>query len=159
MRALMGWDPFRHGWDPLRHIFPITGLAHIGQSEFTPQFEVKETRDSYIFKADLPGVNDEDVDISMTGNRLTISGSRESEQRDEGDNYFVFERSSGTFSRSFTLPEGVDTDQVKADLRRGVLTVEVPKKPENQPKKISLRGVVDRVKGALGSESKDKPSS
>jgi HSP20 family protein len=159
MRALMGWDPFRHGWDPLRHIFPFTGLAHIGQSEFTPQFEVKETRDSYIFKADLPGVNDEDVDISMTGNRLTISGSREQEQRNEGDNYFVFERSSGTFSRSFTLPEGVDTDQVKADLRRGVLTVEVPKKPENQPKKISLRGVVDRVKGALGSESKDKPSS
>ncbi len=75
----------------------------------------------------------------MTANRLTISGHREEERRDDDDHYFACERHYGSFSRSFTLPEGVDTEGVQAELKDGVLSVVIPKKPETQPKRISLR--------------------
>jgi len=131
MQELMRWDPFREmsrrlGGDDL------TG--------FVPNFDVKETKDAYIFKADLPGVKEGDTEISVTGNRLTISGQRQEEKKDEGDQYYAYERSYGSFSRSFTLPEGVDVDQVRAELKDGVLNVVVPKRPEVQPKKIPLKG-------------------
>ena len=99
---------------------------------------MKETKDAYLFKADLPGVKDEDLDISLTGNRLTVSGHREEEKRDEGDRYYAFERSYGTFSRSFTLPEGVDTEHANAELKDGVLTISLSKRPEVKPKKIEV---------------------
>ena len=127
MRDMMRWDPFAE-------------LGTLGERElaFAPSFEVKETKDAYLFKADLPGVKDEDLDISLTGNRLTVSGHREEEKRDEGDRYYAFERSSGTFSRSFTLPEGVDTEHANAELKDGVLTISLSKRPEVKPKKIEV---------------------
>jgi HSP20 family protein len=70
---------------------------------------------------------------------LTISGQREEEKKDEGDRYFAYERSYGTFSRSFTLPEGADTEHVRAELKDGVLTIVVPKKPEVQPRRIDVQ--------------------
>jgi HSP20 family protein len=107
---------------------------------FVPSFEVKETKDSYLFKADLPGVKESDLDISVTGNRLTISGERQQEKKDEGDTFYAYERSYGSFSRSFTLPEGIDVDHINGELRDGVLNVVVPKKPEVQPKRVLLKG-------------------
>ena len=79
-----------------------------------------------------------DVEVSLTGNRITISGQRREEKRTENERYYAFERSYGNFSRSFTLPEGVNQEDVQAELRDGVLTVTVAKKPEVQPKRISL---------------------
>ena len=101
-------------------------------------FEVKETKDSYLFKADVPGIKQGDIDVSLTGNRLTIAGKREAEKEDKGDAYYAYERSYGSFSRSFTLPEGVNTAAIVADLRDGVLSVVLPKKAEAQPKKIAI---------------------
>ncbi len=152
----MGWDPFEMmremlGWDPFRQMSRLR--AREGQLGFAPQFEVKETRDGYLFRADLPGVDEKNLDITLTGNRLTVSGHREEEKRDENDTYFTYERSYGNFSRSFTLPEGVDGDRIQADLKNGVLTLLLPKLPEHQPKKISLRGMADKVKGVF---DKDK---
>src|SRR5438067_857911 len=135
------WDPFEMMDDMLRWD-PFQLLGRSGYAEgltFTPSFEVKETNDSYLFKCDLPGVKEDDLDISLTGNRLTVSGKREDEKRDEGDQYYCYERSFGSFSRSFSLPDGVDADHVRADLKSGVLTIAVPKKPEVQPKRISLK--------------------
>jgi len=86
-----------------------------------------------------PGVREEDLDISLTGNRLTVSGKREEEHREEDDRYYAYERSYGSFSRSFTLPEGGDVDHARADLSNGVLTVTLPKRPEVQPKKIEVK--------------------
>lgn len=134
-------DPFELvrnvlGWDPFREISRITG----GEMTFHPTFEIRETKDSYVFKADLPGVKQDDLDVSLTGNRLTISGQREQEKRDEGDQYFTTERVYGSFARTFTLPDGIDSEHVKAELKDGVLTVAVPKKPEVQPKRISVSG-------------------
>ena len=123
-------------WDPFAEMVP----AQLDQqlAGFVPSFEIKETHDAYIFKADLPGVDEADVDISLAGNRLTISGRREAESRDDNDRYYAYERVYGSFSRSFTLPEQIDTDRVTAALDNGVLTVSVPKRPEAQPKKIAV---------------------
>jgi HSP20 family protein len=93
-----------------------------------------------VFKADLPGMKEKDVEVSFTGNRLTLSGKREEEKREEKDNYFACERSSGSFSRSFTLPMGTDSHKATADLKEGVLTITVPKKAEVKPQKIPVNG-------------------
>lgn len=82
----------------------------------------------------------------MTGNRLTIAGQRHEEQREEGERYYTYERSYGSFSRSFTLPEGIDSENVQGELKDGVLTVSVSKKPEVQPKRIPLKGAVEGPK-------------
>jgi len=145
-----GWDPWRImremlTWDPFREMSgagvpSLGGLleGRQGMVGFVPTFEVKETKDAYIFKADLPGVKQDDLEISLTGNRLTINGKREYEERNEGETYHAFERAFGTFTRSFTLPEGADVDNVRADLKDGVLALVLPKKPEVQPKKIEI---------------------
>ncbi len=106
---------------------------------FSPAFEVKETRDGFLFKADLPGVKQEEVEITCVGNRLNVRGKREAEREEKGDTYYAYERSYGSFSRSFTLPAGADLEHVKAELKDGVLTIALPKKPEMQPRKISIQ--------------------
>jgi HSP20 family protein len=130
-------DPFEAMRD-LLNLEGFTGGGLVGGGTFLAPFEVKETKDSYIFKADLPGVKEDDLEVSVTGNRLTISGKREAEQKEEKERYFAYERSYGTFSRSFTLPDGADTEHIQADLRNGVLNVVLPKKPEVQPKKVTV---------------------
>ena len=142
-----GWDPFdimreMLSMDPLRqlgHLGPLGG----GMQQFMPQFEVRETNDRYLFKADLPGVKDDDLEISVDESRLTVSGRREMEQADENDRYYAFERAYGSFTRTFTLPSGIDPDKVTADLKDGVLMIEIPKAPEHQPRKISVKGGTD----------------
>jgi len=127
MRNFMRWDPFRD------LEFPEV------QSAYLPSFDIKETTQGYVFIADLPGVKLEDLDINLTGNRLTITGKRESEERREGENFYANERSFGSFSRTFSLPEGVDANGVSAELKNGVLNLTVPKVPEIQPKKIAVQ--------------------
>jgi HSP20 family protein len=119
-----------------------------GQDEgrFVPSFEVKENKDSYLFKADLPGVKEEDLDISLVSHRLTISGKREAEKREEGETWYAYEREYGSFTRSFTLPEGVDPEHVRAELKNGVLHLVIPKKPEVQPRKIQVGGGEKKLK-------------
>jgi len=135
-------DPFRImremlRWDPYREIDATFG----GQERaFAPTFEVKETKDAYVFRADLPGVKDSDLEISLTGNRLQVSGRREQERQDQGETFYASERSYGSFTRAFTLPDGIDGENVTADLKDGVLTLSVPKKPEVQPRKVAVNG-------------------
>jgi HSP20 family protein len=138
MRDLSTWDSFQRTLGPR-------------QDEFMPNFEVRETPDSYEFKADLPGVKEEDVEISVTGNRLTISGQRQQEGRLEGETYYAVERSYGSFSRTFTLPEGCDLEHVKAELKGGVLTLVVPKKEASKPRRISLQGLKEGIKESVES--------
>lgn len=130
LRDMMRWDPFRE----MTPLFPREGREIM----FIPDVDVKETPEAYVFKADLPGIAEKDLEISLTGSRLTLSGKREEERREEKDTYFACERSYGSFTRSFTLPAGVDTERTRAELKDGVLTISVPKKPEVQPKKIPV---------------------
>jgi HSP20 family protein len=99
---------------------------------------VRKEKEAFTIKADLPGIKEDDVDISITGNRLTVSGKREEETVDESDSYYCRERSHGSFSRSFTLPDTVNAEQIQADMQDGVRNLRVPKSPESQPKKIPL---------------------
>lgn len=141
------WDPFRVmdallRWDPFRDEF---GAPASWSGGYIPRFDVKETKDAYVLKADLPGVKDEEVDVSLSSNMLTISGKKEEEHREEGEQYYAMERTYGSFSRSFSLPDSVDSEHVTAELKDGVLTVNVPKRPEAQPKKIQI-GKSDEAK-------------
>jgi HSP20 family protein len=134
------WEPFRMmrdlmGWDPFREMVP----AFPQVPTFMPSFDVKETPDRYVFKADVPGIKDADLQVSLTGNRLTISGKRDEEHKEEKDTYYAWERTYGNFTRSFTLPEGIDTASVTADLTNGVLTIHIKKTPEAQPKQIPIQ--------------------
>ena len=134
MRQLLSWDPFQEMVPRVWRGMEERGMA------FVPAFDVRETKDGYVFKADLPGFKEQDIDINLTGNRLTISGKREAEKVEDNDRYYASERTYGTFTRVFTLPEGVNTDQCHADLKEGVLNIHIPKSPETQPKRIQLGG-------------------
>ncbi|MGV3622405.1 MAG: Hsp20/alpha crystallin family protein [Archangium sp.] len=135
------WDPFEVmqqmlRWDPLLGVSSASpGLA------YAPPFEVRETKDAFVFKADLPGLREEDLDISVTNNRVTVSGQRQVETSDEGDTWYTRERSYGAFSRTFSLPEGADADHAEAELKHGVLSVVVPKKAEAKPRRLTLKGL------------------
>jgi HSP20 family protein len=134
------WDPARlfnelFTWgDPFRAMAPFAEATFA----FNPAFEVKETPESFLFKADLPGMKESDVEIALAGDRLVIKGKREEEKRDEGTTYYAFERSFGSFTRTFTLPSNVDVDKAKAELKDGVLTLNIPKKPESKPRTIAV---------------------
>jgi HSP20 family protein len=134
MRELMNWDPFRE----------MTPFASTGSAEFMPTFEIKESNDAFIFKGDVPGVKESDLEITLTGNRLNVSGKREAEKQEENERYYAYERSYGSFTRSFTLPDGVDTNSVHADLKDGVLMLTVRKLPEAQPKRIAVQSVAKK---------------
>ncbi|HVE82834.1 MAG TPA: Hsp20/alpha crystallin family protein [Myxococcales bacterium] len=135
------WEPFRQMrqwlWDPFAGMEELP--AYELQGTFMPAFEVKEIKDSYVFKADMPGIKEADLDISFTGDRLTVSGKREMEHKEEKETYYAYERSYGSFTRSFTLPADVNAGLAKAELKDGVLTILLPKTPEALPRKIEVK--------------------
>jgi HSP20 family protein len=130
-------DPFRM----VREMFqdPFGGSGLLAENVFRPNLDVTETNDAFVINADLPGVGEEEVDVSVTGNRLTVSGRREAEEVQEGDRYVAIERTYGTFSRSFVLPDSADVDHIQAELTNGVLRIKVPKRGEMQGRKISIQ--------------------
>ena len=89
-------------------------------------------------KADLPDVQEKDIDVRMENNTLTIRGERKFSNEVQDDNYLRVERAFGTFSRSFSLPNTVNTEAIKADYRNGVLSVSMPKREETKPKQIKI---------------------
>jgi HSP20 family protein len=100
---------------------------------------VKETVDSFVVKADLPGVSEADLDINVHNNVLSVSGARQSEERKDGESYALYERQFGSFSRSFSLPDMADGERIEAKLEAGVLTLTIAKKAEAKPRKIALK--------------------
>lgn len=138
------WDPFRMmremlRWDPFRS----TGLGMLPQLErdmWMPHFEVRENDNAIRILVDLPGVTRDDLELSVSGNRLTISGQREAEHRSKDESVHTWERQFGQFTRSFTLPDNVDLDHVTSDLREGVLTVVAPLKAGARSRKIEIGG-------------------
>ena len=115
-------------WDPL-----VTRAR-----TFSPAFEVKETQDAYVVKADLPGVTDENLDIAVHDSVLTVSGRRTAEDFKDDEAYSLYERRFGEFSRSFSLPETADGERIAAKLDAGVLTLTIAKKATAKPRKIAI---------------------
>jgi len=128
MRDLLRWDPFQE----MRPLYSGDVAA------YAPAFEIKETADGFVFKADLPGVREQDVEVTTTGNRLTVSGKRETEKEAKDETYYAWERSYGSFTRAFTLPEEADIAHVKAELKSGELTIAIPKKAAAVAKRIPV---------------------
>ena len=141
--ALTEWNPMRAmremlRWDPFREMAPMFPNMSFEGLEWNPSFDVTETKDAYVFKADVPGVKKENLEITTTGNRIQVSGKRESEVEKKTDAVYTYERQYGTFSRSFTLPDGADVEHAKSDLKDGVLTLVIPKLVAAQAKKIPI---------------------
>lgn len=131
-------DPFQLVRDML--IEPFRALTGGREATWNPGFEIRETDDAFVFRADMPGLRNEDIDISMIGNQLMISGKREQEQQQDEGRYHTYERAYGSFARVFALPDSVDVDNIRAELSNGVLTLSVPKKPGSaqQRRKIQV---------------------
>lgn len=107
-------------------------------SDWTPAVDVKEEEAQFLIRADLPGIDPEDIELHIEKGMLSIRGERENETRDEHDGFKRVERMCGSFYRRFSLPDNVDTDNIKADSRHGVLEIIIPKKDVEQPRKITV---------------------
>jgi HSP20 family protein len=108
--------------------WPTGRLAEM--KEVAPSCDMYEEGNELVVKADLPGVKKEDIKVDVSGNMITISGEKKKEEKSEQEGYYRFERSYGSFYRRFDLPEGLDTDKVKAHYEDGVLEVRIPKTEE-----------------------------
>ena len=144
MRSLTRWEPFRGVstlQDQINRVFEglTTGAGNDSAlSTWSPAVDIYETEHELVVKADLPDVNEKDLDIRVENNVLTIRGERKFENSVSEGNYLRIERACGAFSRSFSLPNTVDPDAIKAEYRNGVLTVHVPKREEAKPKQIKV---------------------
>ena len=105
---------------------------------WVPPMDLVETADHYVLRADLPGLSDDDVNVQLEDNVLTISGERRIEHAHEQEGYYRLERAFGAFSRSLTLPDGVDASGVQAQFERGVLEIRVPKPEQKKPKTVQI---------------------
>ena len=103
-----------------------------------PTVDISETENGFEIRAELPGVSESDVNVSVTDNRLTIKGEKHQAEETDGKNYHRVERRYGSFQRSFTLPRHVETDGIKAGFADGVLTLEIPKAEVAKPTEIPI---------------------
>ena len=103
-----------------------------------PAMDLLETDDEFVLRADLPGMTEDDVSIELEDNVLTVSGERKAEHEEKGEGFYRVERAFGSFSRSLTLPQGVDPEAVNAGFEKGVLEVRVPKPEQRKPRKITI---------------------
>lgn len=103
-----------------------------------PAMDLVETGDNLVLRADLPGMTDDDIDLEVKDNVLTLSGERSSENEEKGEGFHRVERSFGRFQRSLTLPRGVDADKVSAQFENGVLEVRIPKPEEAKPTRVEI---------------------
>lgn len=144
MRLFRREYPVRTLRDELDRLFEdffgeTTGERKSSLARWTPRADVKEDEKAFYLKADLPGMKKDDIDISVEGNQLVISGERSFSKEEKKEDYHFVERSYGSFYRAFTLPGSVDVEGITADYDNGVLQVELPKKEEVKPKKVSIK--------------------
>jgi len=119
-----------------------------GGRRWTPPMDLLETESHFVLRADLPGMTESDVAIELEDNVLTVSGERKTEHEDKREGFYRVERSFGRFSRSLTLPKGIDPEAVTARFENGVLEVRVPKPEERKPRKIAI-GIGDDEQQAI----------
>jgi HSP20 family protein len=105
-----------------------------------PAMDLVESDDHFVLRADLPGMGEDDIKIEFEDRTLTVSGERKAEHESKGEGYYRVERAFGSFSRSLTLPEGVDAESVTASFDRGVLEVRIPKPEQRKPRRIEIGG-------------------
>jgi HSP20 family protein len=160
--ALIRWEPAReissiqNEMNRLFNTFFDTPTANGGTSparRWVPAMDLVEAENEFVLKADLPGLSEENVSIEVEDNVLTISGERKAEHEERKEAYYRVERAFGRFSRSLTLPEGIDPEAVKASFEHGVLEVRVPKPEAKKPRKVAISVGGGEPKTIEGSET------
>jgi HSP20 family protein len=137
MALLMKPEPFSSEVNRLFDTLFETSAVNRAQ-RWAPAMDLVEAEDHFLLKADLPGLAEEDVAIEVQDNVLTISGERKAEHERKEKGFYRLERSFGRFSRSLTLPEGVNADGISAKFDKGVLEVSIPKPEERKPRRITI---------------------
>ena len=142
--ALVRWDPARE-LDTLQSDVNRLFDGFFGRSaspssgrRWIPAMDLIETDDHLVLRADLPGLDREDIDIQVKDDVLTVAGERKTEQEEKGEGFHRVERAFGRFSRSLDLPRGIAADEVDATFDRGVLEVRIPKPEERKPTRIEI---------------------
>jgi HSP20 family protein len=152
-------------WEPLREInslqsemnrlfntvfdTPSNGSGNVLR-RWMPAMDLVESGDHFVLRADLPGMGEDDVNIEFEDGTLTVSGERKAEHEDSNEGFHRVERSFGSFSRSLTLPQGIDPEAVTASFDRGVLEIRIPKPEQRKPRRIAIGG-----QSAIEGESRD----
>jgi HSP20 family protein len=144
--ALVRWDPVRDLdslQDDMNRLFDRffgdrPGDGGSQARRWMPAMDLAETENDLVLRADLPGMSEDDIDIEVKDGVLTVSGERKAEQEEKGEGYHRVERAFGTFSRSLSLPDGVDPDKVEAKFEDGVLEVRIPKPAETKPTRVQI---------------------
>lgn len=118
--------------------FPFTDSWPETRESWIPPVDILEKDGNLILRAELPGMAEKEIDLKLEGNTLTLKGERKIESEEHKSTYHRIESSYGSFTRSFMLPETVDTEKISAEYKHGVLTVTLPQKPEVKPREIPV---------------------
>ena len=144
--AVSRWDPFRDLMSIQNELNRLFGRTYAGGESGTsssgswmPALDVFETQDKFVVTVELPGVDPDEVDVSVEDSTLTITGERKFYENVSDDSFHRIERRYGSFARSLTLPQTADAERIEASFDRGVLTIEVPKVEQAKPKRIQIK--------------------
>jgi HSP20 family protein len=159
---LVTWDPYRELsslQDRVNRIFrgPLARRERdeeMSLGAWIPPVDIVEEKDRILLTAELPGFKESDIEVQMEGGVLTLRGERKSETEKEGRTFHRMERSYGQFVRSFTLPNNVDREHIKANFANGLLEIELPKREEAKPRQIKISGGNGPSKGAIDVKAK-----
>jgi HSP20 family protein len=156
MTLLTRWDPFREMTNLQSTLNRILSQDYARRSEddlmtsgtFIPPVDIYEDEHKFTLNVEVPGMEEKDIDIRLENNTLTVRGERTFHKEEKEENFHRIERRFGAFSRSFTLPNTVDSENVNANYVNGVLKIELVKKQEAKPKQIKVKvGTAKEVKG------------
>lgn len=150
--TMIKYDPFRELrslQDEMNRLFSGTFSRSGNQDEslrgvWSPSVDIVENKDQILLEAELPGIKPEDVNISIENNILTLHGERKFEKKDEKDNFHRIERSYGSFTRSFTLPPTISSENAQAEFENGVLRLTLAKREETKPRRIEIKAAGNR---------------
>ncbi len=155
--AIIRWDPFRDLMtlrDRMNRLFEDVFTSARGEEKdlisgsWTPAVDIYEDENQLVLTAEVPGIDEKDIEIKLEDNTLSIQGERKMEKETKEENYHRIERAYGSFYRSFTLPNYIDQDKIQAEHENGILKITMPKKPELKPRKVKI------LKPAEGKEKK-----
>jgi HSP20 family protein len=143
--AMVKWDPWREMEDLFNRYSRLSGPSTnrgeetMTPAEWAPRADIMEDENRFLITLEIPGIAKEDIKVSVDRGVLSISGERKQEKEEKGRTYHRTERFYGTFSRSFTLPDAIDSENIKASFNDGLLNLELPKTPKAKPKEIDIK--------------------
>ena len=160
--TLVKWDPMRelNGFADMNRLFDSFFGAANGSTgisrRWVPAMDLVEAGDALVLRADLPGLSRDDVSIEVKDGLLTIAGERKDDHEEKADGYYRAERTFGSFSRTLTLPKGIDAENIVADFADGVLEVRIPKPEERKPHRIEIGTRTNDDKAQIEGSAEEK---